>query len=248
MYSAGSSVSYLNREYGVANVTIYKWIKELSPVQISEKEQITAKEYEKMKKRIAELEMENEILKKATAIRSKTIDAIVTFIEKYKSKYTVKLICKALKFPRSTYYKALVHVPSSRQIQAKQIKITIMKIWKDSKCRYGAPKITKILQCQGKLVSVKRVQRYMKELHICSIVVKKYRYYTEKTSVENKKNLLNRDFSTTKIHQKWCTDITYIHTSKDGWTYLASVMDFHSKKIIGYAYDTSITAELAVKQ
>lgn len=33
----------------------------------------------------------------------------------------------------------------------------------------------------------------------------------------------------------------------DGLTYLASVMDFHSKKIIGYAYDTSMTSELAVK-
>ncbi len=68
LYHAGSSVTYLSREYGVANVTIYKWIKELSPVKVSEKEEITSKEYEKMKKRIAELEMENEILKKATAI------------------------------------------------------------------------------------------------------------------------------------------------------------------------------------
>lgn len=68
LYHAGSSVTYLSREYGVANVTIYKWMKELSPVKVSEKEEITSKEYEKMKKRIAELEMENEILKKATAI------------------------------------------------------------------------------------------------------------------------------------------------------------------------------------
>ncbi len=68
LYHAGSSVTYLSGEYGVANVTIYKWIKELSPVKVSEKEEITSKEYEKMKKRIAELEMENEILKKATAI------------------------------------------------------------------------------------------------------------------------------------------------------------------------------------
>lgn len=67
-YQADSSVSYLSREYGVSNVTIYKWIKELSPVKVSEKEEITYKEYENMKKRIAELEMENEILKKATAI------------------------------------------------------------------------------------------------------------------------------------------------------------------------------------
>ena len=68
LYRSGSSVTYLSREYGVANVTIYKWIKELSPIKVSEKEEITSKEYEKMKKRIAELEMENEILKKATAI------------------------------------------------------------------------------------------------------------------------------------------------------------------------------------
>lgn len=68
LYNSGSSVSYLSREYGVTNVTIYKWIKESSPIQISDEEQITAKEYEKLKKRIAELEMENDILKKATAI------------------------------------------------------------------------------------------------------------------------------------------------------------------------------------
>ena len=68
LYNSGSSVSYLSREYGVTNVTIYKWIKELSPVQVSAEEQITAKEYEKLKKRITELEMENDILKKATAI------------------------------------------------------------------------------------------------------------------------------------------------------------------------------------
>ncbi len=68
LHQAGSSVSYLSREYGVSNVTIYKWIKEFSPVKVSQKEEVTSKEYENMKKRIAELEMENEILKKATAI------------------------------------------------------------------------------------------------------------------------------------------------------------------------------------
>ena len=87
----------------------------------------------------------------------------------------------------------------------------------------------------------------MKELGIRSIVVKKFRYHCEKVTFDEKENLLNRDFTTTTIHQKWCTDITYIYTKKDGWTYLASVMDLHSKKILGYAYDVSMTAELAIK-
>ena len=68
LYNTGSSVPYLSSEYGVTSVTIYSWIKQLSPVKLDGKEEINSKDYEKMKKRIAELEMENEILKKATAI------------------------------------------------------------------------------------------------------------------------------------------------------------------------------------
>ncbi len=78
----------------------------------------------------------------------------------------------------------------------------------------------------------------MSSMCLRSIVVKKLRPYTSKTSIEEKDNLLNRDFEATSINQKWCTDITYINTLKDGWTYLASVMDLYSKKIIGYAYGT----------
>ena len=60
-------------------------------------------------------------------------------------------------------------------------------------------------------------------------------------------NVLKRDFSTSTINQKWCTDITYIHTIKDGCTYLASVMDLHSRNIIGYAYGKFMTTDLALK-
>lgn len=56
-----------------------------------------------------------------------------------------------------------------------------------------------------------------------------------------------QDFTATDINQKWCTDITYIYTVKDVWTSLASVMDFYRRKIIGWAYDTTMTDELALK-
>ena len=47
--------------------------------------------------------------------------------------------------------------------------------------------------------------------------------------------------------EKWVTDITYIHVLKEGWTYLASVMDLYDRKIIGYAYGRTMTAELALE-
>jgi putative transposase len=88
----------------------------------------------------------------------------------------------------------------------------------------------------------------MAEQGLRSIVVKKYNHHANHGSIpEDKKNILRRDFGTETINQKWCTDITYIHVQKEGWTYLASVMDLCSRKIIGYAYGTSMTAELAIK-
>ena len=84
---------------------------------------------------------------------------------------------------------------------------------------------------------VKRVQRHMAEQGLCSVVVKKYNHHANHGSVpDDKANILKRDFGTETINQKWCTDITYIHVQKEGWTYLASVMDLCSRKIIGYAY------------
>ncbi|MGL4606475.1 MAG: IS3 family transposase [Eubacteriaceae bacterium] len=49
------------------------------------------------------------------------------------------------------------------------------------------------------------------------------------------------------MNEKWATDITYIYVLNEGWTYLASVMDLHSRKIIGWSYGKNITAELALK-
>jgi transposase len=72
LYRSGQSVNYLSSEYVVSNISIYKCIKQLSPVEISEGKEISVKEYQAMQKHIAELEMECEILKKATAIFART--------------------------------------------------------------------------------------------------------------------------------------------------------------------------------
>lgn len=157
------------------------------------------------------------------------------------------MICKVLKLPRSTYYKALKRVPSKRHMENQALDENIKAIYQESKQRYGAPKIQKVLESKGITVSIKRVQRHMAAMGLRSIVIKKYRPHSSKCNIEERNNLLNRDFTTSRINQKWCTDITYIHTIQDGWTYLASVMDFHSRKIIGYAYSKRMTAELAVK-
>ncbi len=138
-------------------------------------------------------------------------------------------------------------MPSNRQKEADRLKRKIRKIWVESKSRYGAPKIHKALTFNGEKISLKRVQQYMADMDIHSIAVKKFNHYSSKPIFKEKDNIINRDFEAANINQKWCTDITYINTLRDGWTYLASVMDLFSRKIIGCAYGTSMTIELAVK-
>ncbi len=145
------------------------------------------------------------------------------------------------------YYESLQHAESNRDKENKELTAKIMEIHTESKQRYGAPKIHITLQKDGYLVSLKRVQRLMKKAGIRSIVSKKYRPYSSKQKVEERENLLDQDFSTNSINEKWVADITYIHTVKNGWCYLASVLDLHSKKIISYSFSRTMTTDLVIK-
>ncbi len=88
----------------------------------------------------------------------------------------------------------------------------------------------------------------MKKLGIRSIVVKKYRPQKTSKVYEKGENLLNRDFSTSRINEKWVADITYIHSLKDGWTYLASsILDLHTQKIVGYSYSKNMDTSLVMQ-
>ena len=61
----------------------------------------------------------------------------------------------------------------------------------------------------------------MPVLGIKSVIVKKYKLVKAEINIEQKRNSMNRDFTAASINQKWRTDLTYIHTEKDGRIYQA---------------------------
>ncbi len=71
LYRSGQSVKQLSSEYGISDVTIYKWIKKYSPISEIQDEVITPADLQKMHKEMLRLKEENEILKKAMAIFAK---------------------------------------------------------------------------------------------------------------------------------------------------------------------------------
>lgn len=137
---------------------------------------------------------------------------------------------------------------SNRSLENKELIHQIKQIHTESKGRYGAPKIHQTLIAKGFRVSLKRVQRLMRCAGVSSITQMKYRPYTSrKEKIEDRENLLEQDFSTTTINEKWVADITYIHVLRESWCYLASVLDLHSKKIIGYSFSRNMTTDIVIE-
>ena len=68
LYHSGQSVRDLSSEYGVSEVTIYKWIKDFTPLDETDKDSLTPKEVAKIQRENLKLKEELEILKKAMAI------------------------------------------------------------------------------------------------------------------------------------------------------------------------------------
>lgn len=53
-------------------------------------------------------------------------------------------------------------------------------------------------------------------------------------------------FSASKPNQIWLSDITYIHTVRQGWTYLASVLDVCTRKIVGFNFFRKMNSLLVI--
>src|SRR5699024_12112865 len=95
-------------------------------------------------------------------------------------------MCEVLEVPRSTFYQSLNKTISNHERENNELTKEIIAIHKESKQRYGAPKIHQVLLKKGYKVGQNRVQRLMKKAGIRSIVIKKY------GATPNKETMLQR--------------------------------------------------------
>lgn len=159
-------------------------------------------------------------------------------------------MCRVLSLNRSSFYYCIKNRPDSKLKQENAIlKREIIRIYHENGGIYGAPKIRiELLKLNLSFkVSERRVTNIMRSLGIRSIVIKKFRPCRSDAVYNGGENLLNRDFSTTHINQKWVSDITYIHVLAEGWCYLASVMDLATNKIIGWHFSRNMDTSLVLK-
>ena len=153
-------------------------------------------------------------------------------------------MCIVLEVSKSNFYKSQKAEESMRKKETKRLSDLIYEIWLSSKKRYGSPKILEMLRRKGINTSLRRIQKIMRKLDIHSIIVKKYKPQSTKPVEGTYENKLEQDFRATEKNQKWVSDITYIHTKKHGWCYLASILDLYTKKIIGWRFGKQMTVDL----
>ncbi len=153
-------------------------------------------------------------------------------------------MCKAFNVSKSSYYFWEKESQSERKKENINLTDKIIDIFKESRETYGIKRIQAELLSKGISVGHNRVAKIKRENNIYPKMRRKYKQTTDsKHNNRVNENLLNRDFVAEKPNEKWVSDITYISTM-EGWLYLSSVIDLHSRKVIGWSMDDSIDAEL----
>ncbi|MEK4513288.1 IS3 family transposase [Paenibacillus sp. FSL K6-2524] len=169
-------------------------------------------------------------------------------MENSRSEFRLEKMCDVLSVSRSGYYKLRNHETSQQELRKNQVLERIRYHFSDSEERYGAPKITFLLNKEGCNVTERTVGLYMKELGLRSCVSRKYKVQTTDSNHDMAiaPNILNQQFQSTEPSKVWVTDITYI-PCREGRLYLASVLDLCTREIVGWRLADHMTTELVLE-
>jgi putative transposase len=157
-------------------------------------------------------------------------------------------MCQLMEASRSGYYKHLKYGKNSKRKQrSKVILRVILNIWMNARRVYGSPRITAALRKMGYVVNHKCVERLMREAGIRAIHRKMFKKTTNsKHNYQIVPNLILKKFRVEKLNQVWLSDITYIAT-KQGYLYLAVIMDLCSRMLVGYNMDNNLRTPLVME-
>jgi len=120
----------------------------------------------------------------------------------------------------------------------------IIEAYKAGRGNYGSPRIYKELKASNISIGLNKVARMMKENGLYAFTSNKHkRAKIARNTKGFSDNILNRNFSAPKPNQKWVSDTTFIYT-RQGWLYLAVIIDLYSRKVTGWAMSKNNDAEL----
>jgi len=169
------------------------------------------------------------------------------FIDKYRSVYRVEKMCRILDIGRSSYYTWKHRSKSMRDKENERLVFRIKLVYGESRRIYGSPRITAELRASGVRCGKNRVARLMREHGIMAKTRRRFKITTDsKHNLPIAENLLDQEFTTDAPNKAWAGDITYIWT-KQGWMYLAVVLDLFNREVVGWSMKKRMTADIVIE-
>ena len=169
------------------------------------------------------------------------------WFERMRTVWSIERLCRALKVTSRGYRAWRARPMSARQRKDMVVLAHIREQHTLALGSYGRPRMTEELKELGLCVGHRRIGRLMKDNGICVIRTRKHKVTTDSNHRFNiAPNLLDRNFVADKPNQKWAGDISYIWT-REGWLYLAVILDLHSRRVIGWAVSNRMKRDLAIR-
>ena len=157
------------------------------------------------------------------------------YIRENSNYYGVQRMCRVLEVSRSGYYSWKRRPLSKRSQYDKYLADEICRIHVESRENYGVIKTWKALKAKHINCGKHRVARLRKINGIESRRRKRFKVTTLSRNTECiAPNRLNRCFQAKEPNKIWVGDVTFVAT-RNGWLYLAILLDLYSRKVIGWA-------------
>lgn len=157
------------------------------------------------------------------------------------------MLCRVIGVTRSRYY--TWQARASQVIGPEQLSLprAMKALFVQSRHSMGSRRLRKHLNQQGFVIGRYRVRRLMKSLGLVVKAKRKYKLTTDSNHrLPVADNVLNRAFSPDAPNQVWGTDITYLWT-RQGWVYLAVVIDLYSRRVVGWSMDKRMKKALVIR-
>jgi transposase InsO family protein len=164
---------------------------------------------------------------------------MITFIDDHRAAYGVEPICKVLPIAPSTYYDRVAKRvdPQRQSDRAKRdgaLQGDIQRVFAENYEVYGARKVWRQLQREGRKVARCTVERLMRSMGLQGAV----RGKAVRTTISDKAaacplDRVNRQFQTPAPNMLWVSDFTYVATWQ-GFAYVAFVIDSFARRIVGW--------------
>jgi len=160
------------------------------------------------------------------------------FVQTHGDEHHVTTLCRVLQVSKAGYYAWVTRLPSEHATADEQLAETIRQVHKQSRGTYGSPRVQEKLKGKGQRHSRKRIARLMRKQGLRAKTPRRYRRTTDSNHAHPvAPNTLDRQFAVEQVaapDRVWVSDITYLAT-REGWLYLAVVLDLASRRVIGWA-------------